>query len=110
MSAESPKNPVKRKPTVRQARFVEGLAEGKSARRAAREAPRALRARATRAGDWEDSFMAGLVEQARRAPREGSHLRTARAPGHLPTRTRQNPLRSVVRGRRHVPGRHGTGG
>jgi hypothetical protein len=38
MSAESPKNPVKRKPTVRQARFAEGLAEGKSARRAAREA------------------------------------------------------------------------
>jgi uncharacterized protein with PIN domain len=38
MSAETPNNPVKRKPTVRQARFVEGLAEGKSARRAAREA------------------------------------------------------------------------
>jgi phage terminase small subunit len=38
MSAETPKNPVKRKPTVRQARFAEGLAEGKSARRAAREA------------------------------------------------------------------------
>ncbi len=38
MSPETPNNPVKRKPTVRQARFAEGLAEGKSARRAAREA------------------------------------------------------------------------
>jgi hypothetical protein len=38
MSGETPNNPVKRKPTVRQVRFAEGLADGKSARRAAREA------------------------------------------------------------------------
>jgi hypothetical protein len=38
MSAESPNNPAKRKPTVKQARFVEGLTEGKSARRAALDA------------------------------------------------------------------------
>src|SRR5208282_736669 len=36
--AESPKNPVCRRPTVKQARFVGGLAEGKSARRAALDA------------------------------------------------------------------------
>jgi hypothetical protein len=34
----TPQNPVCRRPTVKQARFVEGLAEGKSARRAALEA------------------------------------------------------------------------
>jgi phage terminase small subunit len=38
MSAESPNIPVKRKPTVRQARFAEGLADGKSARKAALDA------------------------------------------------------------------------
>ena len=38
MSAESPKNPVCRGPTVKQARFAEGLTEGKSARRAALDA------------------------------------------------------------------------
>ena len=38
MRAQSPNNPVKRRPTIRQGRFAEGLAEGKSARRAAREA------------------------------------------------------------------------
>jgi hypothetical protein len=35
---ESPKNPVFRMPTVRQARFVEGLTDGKSARSAALDA------------------------------------------------------------------------
>jgi len=38
MGTESPNNPVCRRPTVKQARFVEGLAEGKSARRAALQA------------------------------------------------------------------------
>ena len=38
MRTKSPNNPVSRKPTVKQARFVEGLAEGKSARRAALDA------------------------------------------------------------------------
>jgi hypothetical protein len=38
MRFESPQNPVFRKPTVKQARFVEGLTEGKSARRAALDA------------------------------------------------------------------------
>ena len=36
--AESPNNPVSRKPTVKQARFVDGLSKGKSARRAALDA------------------------------------------------------------------------
>ena len=35
---ESPKNPVCRRPTARQARFVGGLTDGKSARRAALDA------------------------------------------------------------------------
>lgn len=38
MRTKSPKNPVKRKPTARQAKFVKGLTEGKSARRAALDA------------------------------------------------------------------------
>lgn len=38
MRRESPNNPVTRKPTVKQARFVEGLTEGKSARRSALDA------------------------------------------------------------------------
>jgi phage terminase small subunit len=38
MSAESPNNPANRKPTVKQARFVEGLTKGISARRAALDA------------------------------------------------------------------------
>ena len=38
MPIRSPNNPVNRRPTVKQARFVEGLTEGKSARRAALEA------------------------------------------------------------------------
>ncbi len=38
MRAKSPNNPANRKPTARQAKFVEGLTKGKSARRAALDA------------------------------------------------------------------------
>ena len=88
MSAESPKNPANRKPTVKQARFVEGLAEGKSARRAALDA-----GYSESSADHATTEILPVVERA-----FGEVIRSA-----IPAERLVRPLGIIQRRRRSLP-------